>query len=196
MFVLDNKNTVDEEIIKRNIFEIKRYEGITNYPYKDTKGIITVGCGLNVNKIGQYTLLNWIEKEANKKAPLLAIKKDYNSIKNAPVGNYRADFYQKYTCLRLSNAEINKQMTDHLKHDLKYIRHIIPTFNTLPSCLQDVILDIQYNTGHLERFPKFLNAIHHKDIDSMVKECHRKGISEQRNREMVQKILQVVNCKI
>ena len=38
----------DEDLINRNIQEIKKHEGVKEFPYKDTKGIITVGGGLKV----------------------------------------------------------------------------------------------------------------------------------------------------
>lgn len=179
----------DDELIKRNIPQIKHYEGVKEFPYKDTKGIITVAGGLNVNHFNKYASLNWIHKSTGQKATLDEIKTDYEYIKNAPSGNYKADFYKGYTNLRLSNAEIDKQMMDHLKNDLIQIHRTIPNFDKLPTGVQDAVIDIQYNTGHIEKFPKFLRAIQDKNVRAMVEESHRKAISENRNWDIAKKIL-------
>ena len=107
--------------------------------------------------------------------------------------NHKADFYKDYTFLRLSNEEMDRQTFQHLKNDLKQIRDNIKNFDQLPPDLQDVIIDIQYNTGHIENFPLFLKAIQEKNIRDMIEQSHRKGISEKRNTAIGKKILSISN---
>ena len=182
---------LDDELIKRNIPEIKKHEGVKDFPYKDTKGIITVGGGLNVDNFDKYASLDWVNKNTGQKATPDEIKADYTSIKNTPSGNYQANFYKKYTDLRLSDTEINEQMTNHLKSDLTQIRRAVPNFDKLPAGVQDAVIDIQYNTGHVENFPKMIQAIQDKNIRSVAEESHRKDVSPERNQDTVQKILQI-----
>ncbi len=184
---------LDDELIKRNISEIKKHEGVKEFPYKDTKGIITVGGGLNVNHFDKYASLDWVNKNTGQKATLDEIKTDYETIKNIPFGNYKADSYKEYTDLRLSDMEINKQMTEHLKSDLAQIRRVIPNFDKLPAGVQDAVIDIQYNTGHVEKFPKMIQAIQDKNIRSVAEESHRKDVSPERNQDTIQKILQIID---
>lgn len=179
----------DDDLIKRNIPEIKKHEGVKDFPYKDTKGIITVGGGLNVDNFDRYVSLKWLQKDMRRNATPDEIKMDYEAIKKAPFGNYKADFYQKYTKFRLANEEIDVQLKKHLQNDLEQIRRVMPFFDKLPAGVQDVIIDIQYNTGHIERFPKFIRAIQDKNIKAMIMESHRKGISDSRNIDTVQRIL-------
>lgn len=183
----------DEDLIKRNIPEIKKHEGVKDFPYKDTKGIVTVGGGLNVDNFDKYVALDWIHQKTGQRATPDEIKADYDSVKNMPSGNYKADFYKKYTDLRLSDVEINKQITDHLKSDLTQIRRSIPNFDKLPAGVQDAIIDIQYNTGHIEKFPKMIQAIQDKNIRLVAEESHRKDVSQNRNQDMLQKILQIID---
>ena len=84
-------------------------------------------------------------------------------------------------------------MTEHLKNDLEQIRRTIPNFDKLPSGVQDVVIDIQYNTGHIETFPKLIQAIQDKNIRSVAEESHRKDVPETRNLDMIQKILQIID---
>ncbi|MBR5130334.1 MAG: hypothetical protein IKV03_03835 [Alphaproteobacteria bacterium] len=184
---------LDDELIKRNIPEIKKHEGVKDFPYKDTKGIITVGGGLNVDNFDKYASLDWVNKNTGQKATPDEIKADYTSIKNTPSRNYQANFYEKYTVSRLSDAQINKQMVDHLKSDLAQIRRAVPNFDKLPTGVQDAVIDIQYNTGHIEKFPKMIQAIQDKNIRSVAEESHRKDVSQDRNQDMIQKILQIID---
>lgn len=183
----------DDDLIKRNIPEIKKHEGVKDFPYKDTKGIITVGGGLNVNHFDKYASLNWVHKDTGQCATPDEIKTAYDYIKQTPFGNYRADFYKTYTDLRLTDDEIDVQLKKYLQNDLEQIRRVMPFFDKLPAGVQDVIIDIQYNTGHIERFPKFIRAIQDKNIRGIVEESHRKDVSEERNMNMVKKILQIVD---
>lgn len=183
----------DDDLIKRNIPEIKKHEGVKDFPYKDTKGIITVGGGLNVNHFDKYASLNWVHKDTGQCATPDEIKTAYDYIKQTPFGNYRADFYKTYTDLRLTDDEIDVQLKKHLQNDLEQIRRVMPFFDKLPAGVQDVVMDIQYNTGHIERFPKFIRAIQDKNIRGIVEESHRKDVSEERNMNMVKKILQIVD---
>ena len=184
---------LDDDLIKRNIPEIKKHEGVKDFPYKDTKGIVTVGGGLNVDNFDKYASLDWVNKNTGQGATPDEIKMDYEVIKNMPSGNYQADFYKKYTNLRLSDTEINKQMTNHLKSDLTQIRRAVPNFDKLPAGVQDAVIDIQYNTGHVENFPKMIQAIQDKNIRSVSEESHRKDVSPERNHDMIQKILQIID---
>ena len=183
----------DDDLIKRNIPEIKKHEGVKDFPYKDTKGIVTVGGGLNVDNFDKYTSLDWVNKNTGQGATPDEIKMDYEVIKNMPSGNYQANFYEKYTVSRLSDAQINKQMTNHLKSDLAQIRRAVPNFDKLPTGVQDAVIDIQYNTGHIEKFPKMIQAIQDKNIRSVAEESHRKDVSPERNQDMIQKILQIID---
>ena len=80
-----------------------------------------------------------------------------------------------------------------MKNDLKQIRDNIKNFDKLPPELQDVIIDIQYNTGHIEKFPLFLKAIQEKNIRDMIEQSHSKHISKERNKAMGNKILKITD---
>lgn len=182
----------DDELIERNIGSLKLDEGNVAYAYKDTKGVLTTANGLNVNDPEKYHSLDWRHPDGTKATPE-EIEQDRQNILSAPVGNYSAKFYENNTSLRLSSAEIHRQTVAHLRTDLAQIRSNIPNFDDLPPELQRVIIDIQYNTGHIEKFPLFQQAIRDKNVRGMIEESHRRDVSRDRNKSMAQEILRISN---
>ena len=182
----------DDELIERNIAKIQEHENTKNFAYKDSKGFVTVGDGLNVSDPILYHSLDWRRADGTKATPE-EIEQDRQNILSAPVGNYDANTYRKDTSLRLSNAEIHGQTVAHLRTDLAQIRANIPNFDNLPPELQRVIMDIQYNTGHIEKFPLFQQAIRDKNVRVMIEESHRRDVSRDRNKSMAQEILRITN---
>ena len=182
----------DDELIERNIAFLKLDEGNVSHAYKDTKGVLTTANGLNINDPEKYHSLDWRHADGTK-ATSEEVELDRQNILGAPVGNYSAEFYKNNTSLRLSDEEIHRQTVAHLKEDLAQIRANIPNFDDLPPELQRVIFDIQYNTGHIEKFPLFQRAIQDKNVRGMIEESHRRDVSPNRNKSMAQEILRISN---
>ena len=180
----------DDELIERNIAKIQEHENSKNFAYKDSKGVLTVGDGLNVSDPALYHSLDWRHPDGTKATPE-EVEQERQNILNAPYGNYDANSYRKDTFLRLSGEEIHKQTVAHLRDDLAQIRANIKNFDDLPPELQRVIFDIQYNTGHIEKFSKFQRAIQDKNVRGMIEESHRRDVSRDRNKSMAQEILKI-----
>lgn len=65
------------------------------------------------------------------------------------------------------------------------IRRNVKNFDKYPWQIQDVIIDIQYNTGHIEKFPLFLKAVEAKDLNEMIKQANRPDVQASRNQRMI-----------
>ena len=65
------------------------------------------------------------------------------------------------------------------------IRRNVKNFDKYPWQIQDVIIDIQYNTGHIENFPNFLDAVERKDLSAMIEESYRPDVQSSRNQRMI-----------
>ena len=180
----------DDELIERNIAKIQEHENSKNFAYKDSKGVLTVGDGLNVSDPALYHSLDWRHPDGTKATPE-EVEQERQNILNIPAGNYGANFYAKNASLRLSGEEIHKQTVAHLRDDLAQIRANIKNFDDLPPELQHVIFDIQYNTGHIEKFPLFQQDIQDKNVRGMIEESHRRDVSRDRNKSMAQEILKI-----
>ena len=105
-----------------------------------------------------------------------------NVIKN----NKKADTYKSYSQLTLNDEEINKLLKQHLQDDIKYLQKEFPDFASYPPELQNVLLDIKFNTGNVsqENWPKLRKAIAEKNLfgdEGIIDNVHRKDVGEDRN---------------
>ncbi len=85
--------------------------------------------------------------------------------------------------LRIDNKEANKMMDKHLEKNLKDIKNEVPNFDKLPKEMKEVLMDIKYNTGNVqkENWPNLHEAIKNKDIENAAKEVSRADIGKIRN---------------
>ncbi|MBO6289737.1 MAG: hypothetical protein J6N45_05375 [Alphaproteobacteria bacterium] len=82
---LNNNDLNVDEMIRRNVPQIIKEEGIVDHPYKDTKGYITVGAGLNVNNYETFCKMPWLDHN-NEPANILEIHKNYKKMQSLPKG--------------------------------------------------------------------------------------------------------------
>ena len=77
-------------------------------------------------------------------------------------------------------------LRDHLAQDTKYLQREFPDFASYPPELQNVLLDIKFNTGNVsqENWPKLRKAIAEKNLfgdEGILKNVHRKDVGKDRN---------------
>ncbi len=99
--------------------------------------------------------------------------------------NTPAENFKQYTPLRISDDESFRLAQNHMTSDsdLNYVRQQFSDFDNLPIPLKEVLLDIQYNTGNLNRqnWPNLYQAIENKDVNGIAANVHRKDIGQERN---------------
>ncbi len=195
----------DEELYDRMWENIRRFEDITRYPYLDTKGLITIGAGANVNnldnflelkltingfsatmaqKLEAYQYLRWLSEQKDEKG---------NFINH----NRRAHSFEKETNVRISDIEIRQLAQKHMTKDLEHLRKEFTDFDEFPLPLKEVLLDIQYNVkGGIDerKWPKLYKAIRQKNVlgkDGIAENMYRPDVQKNRNdwaKEMVHSI--------
>ena len=104
-------HTTDEDLYKAMWENIKKYEGVIEHPYLDTKGLITVGGGANINSWDDFRKINFTVNgvpatEAEKLAAFSIMRNlsqdtDING-KHKNWGRF-ADTFKKDTNVRISN---------------------------------------------------------------------------------------------
>lgn len=184
----------DEYLYARMWENIKRFERIIPYPYIDTKGLITIGGGANVNNWSVFEKLNvtvngrpateaqkW---EAYNRMRQLSEEKDERG--DYVNHNFRATVFEDKTNIRISDAEARKLAQNHMTNDLAHLRKEFTDFDNFPLPLKEVLLDIQYNTGNLNQhdWPKLYKAIKEKNVfgkDGIVENINRKDVASKRN---------------
>lgn len=192
----NNKNFMtDDDLYKAMWQNIQLYENVLQHPYLDTKGLITVGGGANVNNWDDFKKVNFTindvpATEAEKLAAYnimrnLSNEKDENG--NPKNWNTQAEAFKKYTNIRISDDEARSLAQNHMTNDLAHIRHEFSDFDTFPQPLKEVLLDIQYNVkGGLNetKWPNLYKAIRErntKGYNGIYYNVNRPDVKQRRN---------------
>ena len=192
------KKNTDEELIERMTPILYQMEEPKNHIYIDTTWNKTSGIGANVNDWDTFKNINWqinerAATEEEKRAAFDVYQKDIDmGLKNKDAkgnvikNNKKADAYKSYSQLTLNDEEINKLLKQHLQDDIKYLQKEFPDFASYPPELQNVLLDIKFNTGNVsqENWPKLRKAISEKNLfddEGVLKNVHRKDVGADRN---------------
>ena len=192
------KKNTDEELIERMTPILYQMEEPKNHIYIDTTWNKTSGIGANVNDWDTFKNINWqinerAATEEEKRAAFDVYQKDIDmGLKNKDAkgnvikNNKKADAYKSYSQLTLNDEEINKLLKQHLQDDIKYLQKEFPDFASYPPELQNVLLDIKFNTGNVsqENWPKLRKAIDEKTLfgdEGIIDNVHRKDVGEDRN---------------
>lgn len=190
-----NVNEKMAELSRRTRERLKRpdMEGSKDHIYLDSEGYISTGVGANINDKNAFMCLDWQkngrpatqeEKEAAYNH-FLQLQKDKKYGKGK-----KAEEFEKESDLRLPQATIDRLLDEHIQRNLRPLRTGIAGFDDFPIELQEVLLDIRYNTGNLFRskWPKLREAIDKRDLDGIYNNVHRIKIQESRNKWAMDKI--------
>ncbi len=187
-----NQNYIsDEDLYKKMWHNINEYENVIPYPYLDTEGNITVGGGTNINNYNDFMKVNFLK--GNNSADNIQKNIGFNQLHDMSKhkdsnGNYlyantRANFFEPITDLRITDYEAYRLAQNHMTNDLAHVRREFTDFDRFPNPLKEVLLDIQYNTGGLNKqnWPKLYEAIANRNVNGIVDNVHRKDVGPDRN---------------
>ena len=182
-----------EKLLQKALATLRKEEGSKEHTYLDAKGYKTVGVGTNVDKWEDFSKVNWQmnghpatlkeKRKAFNDFEMLKLQKEYGQ-------NLSANYFKPKSNLRISNEEAEKLLIGHLEKDLAALEKYVSGFRELPFELQQVLLDIRYNTGNAgrEKWPLLHEAIDRHDIADIAENVHRKDVGDARNnwaREMI-----------
>ena len=181
-----NQYISDEGLYVKMWENIKRFEDIKYHPYLDTKGLITIGAGANVNDWNVFKNLNvtvngipatetqkW---EAYNRMRQLSEEKDANG--NYVNHNLKAKAFRDKTNIRITDAEARDLAQSHMNNDLAHLRREFSDFDNFPLPLKEVLLDIQYNRHN---WPNLYRAIRNRDVNGIVDNVNRPDVGQDRN---------------
>ena len=190
-YLYPQTNISDEDLYARMWENIKQFERVVPYPYLDTKGLITIGGGANVNDWNVFKQLNATvndiaateaqKLDAYNRLRQLSDEKDANG--NYINRNLKAKAFRDKTNIRISDTEARGLAQSHMNNDLAHVRGEFSDFDSFPLPLKEVLLDIQYNTGNLnqQNWPNLYSAIHGRNINGIVDNVNRKDVQQDRN---------------
>ena len=188
-----NGNYISDDDLYAKMWEnIKEQEDVILHPYLDTKGLITIGGGANVNDWNVFKNLNvtidgvpateaqkW---EAYQRLRQMSDEKDANG--NYINRNLKARAFENKTNIRISDAEARGLAQNHMNNDLAHLRREFSDFDSFPLPLKEVLLDIQYNVRggvNPNDWPNLYRAIRNRDVNGIVANVHRKDVAQRRN---------------
>ena len=189
------KQITDEDLYKAMWENIKKYEDVIQHPYLDTKGLITVGDGANINSWDDFRKINFtvngVPATEAEKLAAFGIMRNLSNERDAQ-GNptnwdTKAKKFKDYTNVRISDEYARSLAQDHMTNDLAHVRREFADFDTFPQPLKEVLLDIQYNVkGGLneQKWPSLYKAIRERNINGengIVANVHRKDVQQERN---------------
>ena len=189
---VSNQYISDEDLYARMWENIKEQEGVMLYPYLDTKGLITIGGGANVNDWNVFKNLNVTvdgipateEQKWETYQKLIQMSNEKDNKGNYVNRNLRADVFEDKTNIRISDAEARRLAQNHMNNDLAHLRREFSDFDSFPLPLKEVLLDIQYNViggVNPNDWPNLYRAIRNRDINGIVANVHRKDVQQSRN---------------
>lgn len=127
----------DEDLYKAMWENIKNNEDVMLHPYLDTKGLVTVGGGINVNEWDNFRKINFTVNgvpatEAEKLAAYnimrnLSNERDENG--NPAHWNTLAKKFADYTNVRISDEYARSLSQDHMTNDLAHVRREFADFD-------------------------------------------------------------------
>lgn len=181
----------DNDLYQRMWNNIQEFERVKTHPYLDSKGYITTGAGANINNLNDFMKVNFTVNgyPATDNQKLTG----YNTLRNLSnqkdiYGNYlnrnrTADSFFNDTNLQISEQDAYNMAQNHMTNDLAHVRKEFTDFDYFPNPLKEVLLDIHYNTGGLNKqnWPNLYDAINNRDVNGIANNVHRKGVQPSRN---------------
>lgn len=171
--------------LKDVVDKIKEFEGKVTHMYLDSKGLVTVGVGSLLSNPDMAARLPFVNRSTGEPAAQDAIRKEWEDLKAMEQNNYAAGFFKRHTELDLPEEAIDAVLQHHLEEFLTGLRREFTNFDDAPEPARKALLDMAFNLGLggvVRKFPSFARGFRGGEWAVCARECHRRGISEVRNR--------------
>ena len=153
-------------------------ESLTTWMYLDTarSPVVTCGVGHAMFTVEDCLVLPWDQ-------PRDVVRQDYRTVAGEPPG-YRAEWYEQFTTSRLGESFVHDLLERDIGRQVKILRGQFPRYKDYPEPVQEALADIAFQLGgnFPKTWPQFSQAVRNEDWEQAAAQCHRAGISEQRNR--------------
>ncbi|MBF0169461.1 MAG: hypothetical protein HQL45_17795, partial [Alphaproteobacteria bacterium] len=161
---------------------IGKNEGVIPHPYLDSKGLITIGVGFNVDSKADFLKLNLRKNGENgQEGPLMtaAEKSDaYDAMvkkRTEENGNHKAaEDYKKVTKAYLGDTDVNTRLDQEIASRVPNIRKKIGAepWDKLTDGQKATIAAVHFNIGNLDGSPKLVEAAKKGDAAAIARESH------------------------
>jgi GH24 family phage-related lysozyme (muramidase) len=158
-------------------------EGALGHMYLDTAGLVTVGVGHMTPNAQAAQRLNFIVRANGVAATSDQIAADYASVSRQQRGMLAAH-YQPFTSLNMADAAIQDLLSADVAEVEAGVRARFAGYDEYPEPAQDALLDMAFNlgvAGLAGGYPHLKAAAEARDWATCAAQCHRNGISDDRN---------------
>ncbi|QJE73761.1 minor capsid protein [Aerophototrophica crusticola] len=187
---------------------IEEFEGNIEWPYGDTRGNITAGPGLNVDRWWDFRRLPWtIDGDPFRPATEAEKLEGYGKVldriidlferanyiesgnrsekKPVKIINVPAVDWKMLTRLRLTKEETEKLFREKFQQFEKEVKGRFSAFDCFPGPAKQALMDMMYNLGSSKfeksKWPKFFAAVDRRRWRDAAENCQRSGIPLERN---------------
>lgn len=158
-------------------------EGRVDHLYLDTEGVVTCGVGHALHNASEASALDWIMGVTPSPPEATSVRAEYAKVAGASKG-LPAYQYAHLCVNRLSDAAIDNLLREDTFRFMSEIDGACPSFILWPQSVQCAVFDMAFNLGlaGLNKFHNLMAALDAKDWARCARECHRTGISADRNK--------------
>jgi hypothetical protein len=154
-------------------------ESLTTWMYLDTANppVVTCGVGHALFTIKDCLALPWDQPKA-------VVLQEYWVIASKPP-DYIAEWYEQFTTSRLTEIFVRELLDRDIERQVKILRCQFPRYQEYPEPAQEALSEMAFNLGgdFPKAWPQFSQSVRNEDWFQAAACCHRKDISDQRNRD-------------
>lgn len=161
----------------------KRFEGNVAFMYLDTRGNVTAGVGKLLSNAAAASALPFMKKSDNTAATPAAITAEWQSVHGLEAG-HTPPYYDPRTTLKLLQPAIDNQLRSDLQVVENQLKAQFGNYDNFPAKAQEGVVDMGFNLGVarlMREFPSFVAAVRAENWNTAANQCHRQGVSAERN---------------
>lgn len=148
----------------------ERFEGFTQYPYADVKGLITVGVGCLIDPLtDDVTGLPWAIADVPVDKSEVAIQ--WSKLKQSGLAGRTAGYQSQFTTIRLSHAAVNDLFDSRMAHFDAFVARRFAWYATAPGDAQLGVLSMAWAMGPAFAFPRWEAYCETGDWSGAATEC-------------------------
>jgi len=168
---------------------LEQFEGRVPFMYRCTGGEVTIGIGHAIQSSADALNLTWAVD--GRPATGDEIQTAWAAVAAAQIGLV-AKAYAPLSPVRMADSDIDALVASDVTRFETSLAAALPNWSTYPAPAQAALFDMAFNLGlgGLKKFPHLLAAVDAGQWDVAAAQCHRQGISEDRNRQTAALFLQ------
>ena len=163
--------------------KLKEFEGNVPWMYLDGNGNVTVGVGFLVPSVLYATSFPFYLPGLQMPATAQEITAAYNQVSGMQEGRLPS-FYDYHGALQLQQTWIDSHLQAILDQTVANLQRDYTGFDGFPDSVKMALCDLDYNLGDAKlrnTYPHFDLAIDQQNWKTAAAQCHRNGVSADRN---------------